>query len=146
MSAQMIMRIPEKIAGLRPLTTLLAIYFVVWIVLEGNLSQTVVMGAGSSIIAAAHLWQRWGRGRVLPWVVWLLLMGGTGMVTGAAAVLATLTFMAVKTGLHAHGPEFTPTEITWVVNQLPLWVTISGLANLGLAFLLLGATQDKMRG
>ena len=43
----MIMRIPEKIAGLRPLTILLAVYFVVWIVLEGDLTQTVVLGVGA---------------------------------------------------------------------------------------------------
>lgn len=138
------MRIPERLPGLRPLTILLAVYFVVWIVLEGDLTQTVVLGLGSSVVAAAHLWQRWGRGRELSPGVWLLLMGGTGAGVGAAAAFATLAFMAVKTGLHAHGPEFTPTEIRWVVDQLPLWVITATLTSLGLASLLLGIKgKDK---
>jgi hypothetical protein len=141
----MIMRIPEKIAGLRPLTILLAVYFVVWIVLEGDLTQTVVLGVGSSVVAAANLWQRWGRGRELSRGFWLLLMTGTGLVLGAAAVFVTLFFMAVKTGLHAHGPEFTPAEIRWVVDQLPLWAITATLTTLGLASLILGMNGPRQK-
>ncbi len=132
------MQLPDKLPGLRLLTILLAGYFALWISLEGDLTQTVILAVGSCVLAAAHLIQRWGRGRELSPGVWLLLMAGTGMGMGAAAVFVTLAFMAVKTGLHAHGPEFTPSEIAWVWNQLPLWTIIGTLTSLGLASLILG--------
>lgn len=132
------MQIPDKIPGLRLLTVILAGYFALWISLEGDLAQTVILAVGSCVLAAAHLSQRWGRGRVLPHWFWLTGMTLTGLFVGFSAVFATLALMAVKTGLHAHGPEFTPTEITWVWGQLPLWTGVGGLLGLGLASLGLG--------
>ena len=114
------MTIPDKIPGLRWLTVLLAAYFALWIMREGNLAQTVLLGVSSCGIAAAHLIQRYGRGRVLPHWQWLAGMTIAGLFGGGSSVFATLAFMAVKTGLHAHGPEFTPAEITWVWQHLTL--------------------------
>jgi NhaP-type Na+/H+ or K+/H+ antiporter len=49
--------------------------------------------------------------------------------------LLTLVFMAIKTGLHAHGPEFTLQEIQWVSQQTPLWAAVGLLIGLGLGML-----------
>jgi hypothetical protein len=46
--------------------------------------------------------------------------------------------MAVKTGLHAHGPEFTPAEINWVLQQTPIWTAAGLLAGLGLGQIVKG--------
>ncbi|MBK9050843.1 MAG: hypothetical protein IPL78_07995 [Chloroflexi bacterium] len=137
------MQLPDKLPGLRLLTVLLAGYFALWISLEGDLTQTVILAVGSCVLAAAHLIQRWGRGRVLAGWFWLIGMTLTGLLVGVSTIFATLAFMAVKTGLHAHGPEFTPSEIAWVWNQLPLWTIIGTLTSLGLASLILGMKGSR---
>ena len=137
------MQLPDKLPGLRLLTILLAGYFALWISLEGDLTQTVILAVGSCVLAAAHLIQRWGRGRVLSGWFWLIGMTLTGLLVGVSTIFATLALMAVKTGLHAHGPEFTPSEIAWVWNQLPLWTIIGTLTSLGLASLILGMKGSR---
>ena len=137
------MQLPDKLPGLRLLTILLAGYFALWISLEGDLTQTVILAVGSCVLAAAHLIQRWGRGRVLSGWFWLIGMTLTGLLVGVSTIFATLALMAVKTGLHAHGPEFTPSEIAWVWNQLPLWTIIGTLTSLGLASIILGMKGSR---
>ncbi len=137
------MQLPDKLPGLRFLTVILAGYFALWISLEGDLAQTVILAVGSCVLATAHLIQRWGRGRVLSGWFWLIGMTLTGLLVGVSTIFATLALMAVKTGLHAHGPEFTPSEIAWVWNQLPLWTIIGTLTSLGLASLILGMKGSR---
>jgi len=129
------MQVPERIPGLKAATILLGLYAAVWISLEGALSQVVVMGAGVAAVAAGHLLQKYLGGRRLPVSRWLVVMAATGLSTGLSSSVLTLIFMAVKTGLHAHGPEFTPAEIAWVLNQIPLWTIAGLLAGLGLGSL-----------
>lgn len=130
------MRIPQKIPGLRPLTAVWLLYALVWMALEGNLAAVTVLGCGAAVVAAAHLVQRrWGGRQVRGWRWW----GGTaviGALTGGGGALLTLLFMAVKTGLHSHGPEFTPAEIAWAGSQIPWWTAGGAAAALGLALLL----------
>jgi hypothetical protein len=71
-------------------------------------------------------WQWWGATAV------------TGLLFGLGSSLLTLVLMAVKTGLHAHGPEFTPNEINWILQQVPLWSAAGLLAGLGLGQLVKG--------
>ena len=52
--------------------------------------------------------------------------------------LLTLLIMAVKTGLHGHGPEFSPAEISWVIDQIPLWSLVGLLAGLGVGIVAIG--------
>ena len=47
------------------------------------------------------------------------LWAAGGLAYGVGLVLLTLLLMAIKTGLHAHGPEYAGREIVWVWNQLP---------------------------
>jgi hypothetical protein len=49
--------------------------------------------------------------------------------------------MAVKTGLHAHGPEFSPSQIAWVMGQVPWWTSAGLLAGVGLAMIVTVISQ-----
>jgi hypothetical protein len=124
--------IPTHLPGLKVATILLAAYFVLWIPLEGNLAQTVLMGLWVALVMAGHLAQRWLGGHRLGRGRWLLLAALFGLCLGLGSAILTLLAMALKTGLHAHGPEFTRTEINWVLEQLPYWTAAGFLAGLGL--------------
>jgi hypothetical protein len=130
------MRIPEQIRGLRPATAVWVVYALAWIAPEGNLAAVTILGSSTAVIAAAHLVQRrWGGKRLRGWRWW----GGTavlGALTGGGGALLILLLMAMKTGLHSHGPEFTPAEIAWAVSQIPWWTAGGAVAALGLALLL----------
>jgi hypothetical protein len=134
-SVEQAVRIPTKLPGLKLATVLLGIYSAAWISLEGNLWQAVLMGVGVTSVTAGHLAQRYLSGRLLAIYKWLLLTGMGGLFLGLGSGLLTLFFMAVKTGLHAHGPEFSLEEINWVRQQIPLWTAVGLLAGLGLGLL-----------
>ena len=51
--------------------------------------------------------------------------------------------MAVKTGLHAHGPEYSAAQMAAVVGQWPFWVGAGVLAGMGLGMLALALTGDR---
>jgi hypothetical protein len=127
--------IPSRLPGLKLATILLAAYFILWIPLEGNLSQTVLIAVWVALVTAGHLAQRWLGGRTLGRGRWLLVAAAFGLYLGLASAILTLLAMALKTGLHAHGPEFTRAEINWVLAQLPLWAAAGLLAGLGLGML-----------
>lgn len=63
------------------------------------------------------------------------LATGAGVALGCGLALLTLFLMALKTGLHAHGPEYTPQEVAWVWRQLPLWAGVGTLVGLGIGLL-----------
>lgn len=125
------MRIPDRIPGLKVVMILLGVYTAVWITLEGALWQVVLMGVGSTAVSLGYGWQKWLGGRVVKGWKWWAGTAVTGLLLGLGSGLLTLVFMAIKTGLHAHGPEFTPAEINWVLQQTPIWTTAGLLAGLG---------------
>ncbi len=65
-----------------------------------------------------------------------MIMAFGGLLFGLGSVFLTLFFMAMKTGLHAHGPEFTSFEINWVLQQAPIWAAAGVVAGLGLGLLM----------
>ena len=132
------MQIPRKIPGLKPVLVLFAVYTAVWIALEGELWRVVVMGVGSTAVSLSYGWQKWLGGRLVDGWKWWGVTAVTGLLFGLGSGLFSLVFMAVKTGLHAHGPEFTPAEINWVLQQIPTWAVAGLLAGLGLALLTKG--------
>ena len=132
------MQIPRKIPGLKPVLVLFAVYTAVWIALEGELWRVVVMGVGSTAVSLSYGWQKWLGGRLAEGWRWWGVSAVTGLLFGVGSGLLSLAFMAVKTGLHAHGPEFTPAEINWVLQQIPTWAVAGLLAGLGLALLTKG--------
>lgn len=129
------MPIPNQLPGLKVATILLAAYFVIWIPLEGNLGQAVLMGVWVALVTAGYLGQRWLGGRVLGWGWWVVVAAGLGLFVGLGGGVLTLAAMVVKTGLHAHGPEFSRAEINWVIEQLPLWGAAGFLAGLGIGLI-----------
>lgn len=135
------MAFPEKIPGLRLLLGVWAVYTAVWISLEGALGQVIVMGTATAVLLLGHGWQRWLGGRRVGRGLGVLVTAVSGGLLGAGSVLLTFVFMAVKTGLHAHGPEFTQAEIAWVWHVLPLWTAVWLLIGLGLGLIWAGAGQ-----
>ena len=129
------MHIPAKIPGLKFITVLMGIYAAIWISLEGALWRVMLMGVGATAVSLLHLLQKYGGGRVISWPRWLGLTAIIGLLFGLGSSLLTLVFMAIKTGLHAHGPEFTLQEIQWVSQQTPLWAAVGLLIGLGLGML-----------
>ncbi|MEZ4511264.1 MAG: hypothetical protein R3C62_05270 [Chloroflexota bacterium] len=124
-------RVGKQLWSLRGLTAVYFLYTLIWIPLEGNLRRAVGMGVATTAVLLAHGWRRYGAGRGVSWGWWLAKTAVFGLLFGVGSSLLTLLAMAVKTGFHAHGPEFTPAEIVWVLNQLPLWAAAGLLAGLG---------------
>jgi hypothetical protein len=129
------MQIPRNIPGLKPVLVLFAVYTAVWIALEGELWRVVVMGVGSTAVSLLYGWQKWMGGRLIDGWRWWGVTAVSGLLFGLGSGLFSLIFMAVKTGLHAHGPEFTAAEINWVLQQTPIWAVAGLLAGLGLALI-----------
>jgi len=132
------MRIPQQIPGLKPVIWLLSAYAAVWISLEGALWRSIMLAAGVTLLALTYLAQRWLAGRTVSLSGWIAVAALWGAAAGLGSAVMTLAFMSLKTGLHAHGPEFTPQEIRWVVGQIPLW-SLAGLSlGLGVGLLIWG--------
>jgi hypothetical protein len=130
--------IPAKISGLLWLAVLTGLYAFVWIGLEGDLGQVVLMGLAVGVVSAGFVVQRFWGGRWLGGPAWLVFAGLVGLSVGLGSGLWSLFFMALKTGLHGHGPEFAPAEIEWLLGQIPLWTAAGAAAGLGLGLLLKG--------
>ncbi|MCA9954184.1 MAG: hypothetical protein H6657_10560 [Ardenticatenaceae bacterium] len=130
---------PEKVPGLRLLLGVWLVYTAVWISLEGSLMQVVIMGTATAVLLLGHGWQRWLGGKTVGRGVAVLVTAVSSALLGAGSSLLTFVFMAVKTGLHAHGPEFTQAEIAWVWGVLPLWTAVCLLVGLGLGLIWAGS-------
>ncbi|MBX3055303.1 MAG: hypothetical protein KF770_02425 [Anaerolineae bacterium] len=137
------MQIPAKLPGLKWLTIGWAVYGVVWIAPEGVLWQAVLLGGLTTAVLLGYLLQKVVGGRLVAGGWWLGGTAVTGALFGLLTGLLTLFFMALKTGLHAHGPEFSPAEINWVLAQMPLWTAVGLLTGAGLGLVGLGATSKR---
>lgn len=136
------MQIPAKLPGLKLLTIVWAVYGVVWIAPEGVLWQAVLLGGLTTAVLLGYLLQKVAGGRLVAGGWWLGGTAVTGALFGFLTGLLTLFFMALKTGLHAHGPEFTPAEVTWVLAQMPLWTAVGLLSGAGLGMVSLGVSRS----
>ena len=137
------MHIPRKVPGLKLARLLLGVYFVAWVSLEGNLARVVALALGVALVGAGHGVQRTLGGRRLTPAAWLALAATLGLLIGGGTALLALLFMAVKSGLHAHGPEFSLAEIGWLLAHLPWWTAGGGLAGLGLGLMALVKRGDN---
>ncbi len=129
------MRIPSSLPYLRAATLAFAAAALAWMSLEGTLWLDVALALAGLALALAHLLTRCLGGRMVAVGRFVAAAAAVGLVCGAALALLTLFLMTLKTGLHAHGPEYTPREIAWVWAQLPLWSGTGGLVGLGLSLL-----------
>lgn len=132
------MRIPAHIPYLKAAFLLVGLYAAVWSALEGRLIYDLLLAAPA--LALFMVWLVAGRlgGRVLPRGRGVALAAVTGVAYGVGVVLLMLLLMILKTGLHAHGPEYTAAQVAWVWRQAPLWGAAGGLAGLGLGLLAAG--------
>ncbi len=119
-------QIPVRLPYLRLFTIIWAVYSLLWISLEGNLTHVIILGVLTTAVSLLHLIQKYLTSQTLSAIKWNIITAVSGYIAGFSCSLLTLIFMAIKTGLHAHGPEFTRSELSWVLQQLPLW-SISGL-------------------
>jgi hypothetical protein len=138
------MQIPSRFPGLRLFSILVAIYAAIWISLEGAKQQVVLLAIAFMLVITSYLLQRFLGGKQLSAGRWLLYAAGMGLIIGLGSAFSTLIFMAVKTGLHGHGPEFTKAEIEWVIGQIPLWAITGLIAGLGLGLLTTGLTNERL--
>ena len=129
------MKFPAKFPSLRKLAIVTGAVGVIWIALEGKLHWAVLMALLTTALTAGTLIQRYLGGLELSSNEWLAALLGIGALFGATAALLTLLFMVVKTGLHGHGPEFTPEQVQWVIRQIPLWSGAGALAGLGIGLI-----------
>jgi hypothetical protein len=137
------MQIPDHVPGLRILFIFWAVSAVIWSALEGNLLRLQLFAVLTAVTAAAFLFQRLMAGRrfavgtgILAAVLW-------GLALGVGSALMALFLMAVKTGLHGHGPEFMAVDIANVLGHLPLWSLVGLLSGLGFGLLLLARSANS---
>jgi hypothetical protein len=135
------MQIPSRLPGLRLATLILVAAASIWIAPEGNLALDLALSAAAILVLLAHLVERGAGGRRLAPLRWLLLLAALGVVAGVGIAVLALLLMVVKTGLHAHGPEYTAAELAWVVESIPLWAVAGLLAGAGLALVTLAVTR-----
>jgi hypothetical protein len=136
------MRFPARNPLLKIASAFLFLYALVWISLEGRLWRATLLAVGVATISAAFAWQRFLGGREVSPRKWLAVAGITGLLCGLTVGLLTIIFMVIKTGLHGHGPEFTPAEISWVLDQIPLWSAVGLLTGLGVGVLISGVRKE----
>ena len=130
------MQLPDRVPALRWITVIWGVYVFAWTLLESGLWATVIAAVLTAIALFGHLFNRVLSGRTLSLGVWLLVAAVSGVLFGLGTALLTLIFMAFKTGLHAHGPEFSALEFNWVFQQIPLWTLAGLLGGFGLGLLL----------
>lgn len=107
------------------------IYGIIWMASEGELYRAVIMAFLITSLATGYLIQRYLATRTFSVRGWILALAGLGALFGATVAMLTLVFMAVKTGLHSHGPEFTQDQVSWVIGQIPLWGVVGFIGGLG---------------
>lgn len=136
------MQIPGQSPGFKWLAFVWIAVAVAWSALEGDPRRVLFFGFLTALTGLAYLFQRVLCGRRFSVVRGLLIMGLWGLALGAGTVLMTIFLMAVKTGLHAHGAEFTLAEISAVWRYLPLWGVVGLIGGLGLGLLLIARTSE----
>lgn len=129
------MKLPATIPHFKAAAGLTLAYALVWMALEGELWRDLLLAAVIVGLAVASLPIRFLGGHDLSAIQLVAIAAAAGIIAGVALPLVTLFLMALKTGIHAHGPEYTPQEIAWVWRQLPLWALVGGMAGLGIGLL-----------
>lgn len=115
-----------------------SILFLAWLPPEGNIVLVVGFGWLTAGILILRLARRWLDQLALQLKGWLFAWGAIGVAIGTVAPWIVLALMTLKTGIHAHGPEYTPAEINWVVRQWLIWIILGGGIGFGYGLLAAG--------
>ena len=99
--------------------------------IEGNLLIVTIFGVVTTGWVTFHLISILPLWKAESQFATFFIGGGIGLVSGLMLPLIILTLMGLKTGLHAHGPEFTPVEIAYIVSRFLPWGGLGLLAGLG---------------
>lgn len=129
------MKIPATIPHFKTAAGFTLAYALVWMALEGELWRDLLLAGAVVALAIASLLTRFLGGHALSAIQLIAIAAAAGLIAGVALPLVTLFLMALKTGIHAHGPEYTSQEIAWVWRQLPLWALVGGITGFGLGLL-----------
>lgn len=135
------MQIPARFPGLRLATLLLVAAAIIWIAPEGDLVSAVALSVALTLLLLTHTARRCLGGKTLSSGRWLAALSLFGLAAGLGTGLLALLLMAVKTGLHAHGPEFSAGEIAWVLHSTPAWAAAGVLGGAGLGLLALALAR-----
>lgn len=129
------MKIPLSIPHFKLAAAIVSLYAVIWLALEGDVTRDILLASSLLALGIVYITTHRLGGRTLSAGRFIGWATGSGVALGCGLALLTLFLMALKTGLHAHGPEYTPQEVAWVWRQLPLWAGVGTLAGLGLGLL-----------
>ena len=132
----------EKVRPLKVGLIVLAICGLAWISLEGDPRWSSIMALITLLVGIGFLAKKLVRGRTINGKGWIVLLAGCGLVIGLLFGPATLFYMALKTGLHGHGAEFSRAEMLWFIDRILLWVVSGLLAGAGLGFLTSALKQE----
>jgi hypothetical protein len=129
---------------LKAMIVLWAAYSFFWMMQEGDLWRVLFLGVWTALLGLGY-----GYGRVtthFQFEGWMTVFTTAiaGALLGLGSVLMTLLLMAVKTGLHAHGPEFSTAEIAWLMQQAPLWTLAGLIGGAGLGLLHLAVSRSSI--
>ena len=109
-----------------------------WMPFEGLLTLVVSVGVMLTAIWTVVVVNRYEesidryfQGMIGTLIVWTFAGGVAGLLTP----LTVIALMIFKTGIHAHGPEFTRLETWWVMNQFFDWGWQGLLIGLGFGLL-----------
>lgn len=135
------MQLPQQVSYVRHLTMAWIGYGLFWMSVEGAMGWVLGMGFGSTAVLTLHLYQRTNKPDWVPAYQGVLGFAFAGVGVTAVGILLSLMFMVVKTGLHGHGPEFTPQQIRWLIGQWPIWTVAGGVAGAGMGLIVVGAKK-----
>ena len=136
------MEVLAKVSPLRVGLILLAVCGLAWISLEGDPRWSSIMALITLLVGIGFLAKKLVRRRSINGTGWIVLLAGCGLVIGLLFGPITLFYMALKTGLHGHGAEFTRAEMLWFIDRILLWAVSGLLAGAGLGFFLFASNQE----
>ncbi len=134
---------PRIVPGLKIATVVVALLGVMWISLEGDIRWSLLMAAMVLAVSVGYLIQRFLGGKSVTLIQGLAVGAVIGLGAGLIFAPFVTAFMAIKTGLHGHGPEFTQVEIEWAFDRLLLWVIAGTITGLGLALIYIGFGKQR---
>ncbi len=136
-------QIPDRFPFFKWLLILMAVYTAVWMALEGDFRRVLAMGVGWTAVLLLHLIQKYAGGRVQRRWVLVVETAVVGILFALSTIALTLVFMVLKTGIHGHGPEFSPHEINQLIEKLPIALLAGMIAGTGVGLFIVALNNNE---